>query len=89
MLMTDFAQPERIPTAWEQEYLHDPRDDALAMVTLDGTEIAVCERCERVLCSCCEWCGKPACVCGPPISQREFRALAAKHDLGPARVRPR
>lgn len=77
-------------TAHAREHDLGPRDNAEAFVTLDGCQIAVCARCDRVLyeCSCCEFCAQPRCVC-EPISMREFRALAAKHDLGPARVRPR
>lgn len=76
-------------TAFEIEHF-DPRDNAEAFVTLDGAEVVRCAACERLLhnCSCCEFCDQPLCVC-EPLTMREYRAMAARYDGSPQRVKPR
>lgn len=76
------------PTAAQLE--RDTADNADAFVLLDDASVrlAICDGCGEAMCRCCSTCGTWPCRCGPPLSQREVRAMYARHGIGPAREVP-
>ena len=73
---------ERGFTAWEIDHLCDPEDDAGKLAVL------LRERVAEVQAEACAYCDRRPCDC-EPLSQREYRAMYARHGSGPVRVVPR